>query len=380
MRNKKVITILVVCIAVLVIGLVGCMFLISRGSAQKSEKSQVSRQETSEAAEEEINEVTEAKETEQAPEDEVIIPEELTEEVFEDVDEQVFIAADQVNLREEPSTDSEIVGTANLHKLVKRSGVSLSWSRLEYEGMTCYVANEFVTAEQPQLADGDGTIADDSEDTNLSLNSGKIVVIDPGHQANGDSTQEPIGPGASATKPRVSSGTTGSVSGWAEYELNLAVSLQLRDELVKRGYTVYMTRETHDVSMSNKERAEFATAKNADILVRIHANGASSGSVSGALTMAPSDSNPFLPADIIQKSRALSQHIINSYVAATGFADQGVYITDEMSGINWSTMPVTIVEMGYMTNASDDAAMADPAMQVKIVKGISDGIDTYFAN
>ncbi len=165
----------------------------------------------------------------------------------------------------------------------------------------------------------------------------------------------------------MTSGTSGCVSGLDEYQLNLTVSLKLRDELVNRGYTVYMTRETHDVNISNKERAEFATEHGGDILVRIHANGSENSSVSGALTMAPSEGNPFLSSDLISKSQLLSQNIIDAYTASTGFASQGVYITDEMSGINWSTMPVTIVEMGYMSNPSDDAAMADPVMQTKMV-------------
>jgi len=147
---------------------------------------------------------------------------------------------------------------------------------------------------------------------------------------------------------------------------------------IKRGYTIYMTRETHDINISNKERAEFAEQHNGDILVRIHANGADSSSVSGALCMAPSNSNPFLAAGLISESQKLSQCIIDSYVTVTGFNNQGVYQTDEMSGINWSTMPVTIVEMGYMTNPSDDANMADPVAEAKMVQGISDGIDSYF--
>lgn len=210
------------------------------------------------------------------------------------------------------------------------------------------------------------------------LGKSEIVVIDPGHQRKGDLTHEPIGPGASKTKARVTYGTTGCVSGWDEYELNLAVSFKLRDELIKRGYTVYMTRTSHDVNISNKERAQFATAKKADILVRIHANGSSKSSVNGALCMAPSNKNPYLNSSVISKSQKLSRYVVDSYVAATGFNNQGVYIADDMSGINWSTMPVTIVEMGYMSNPLDDANMATASVHVKMVNGIAKGIDRYF--
>ena len=207
--------------------------------------------------------------------------------------------------------------------------------------------------------------------------NGHIIVIDPGHQAQGDSNQEPVGPGSSETKARVSSGTSGCVSGLDEYELNLQVSQLLKTELENRGYTVYMTRETHDVNISNKERAEYAASVGGEILVRIHASGSEDSSVSGALCMAPSDSNAYV-ASLAESSQYLAQCIIDNYCAVTGFNNQGVYITDEMSGINWATMPVTIVEMGYMTNESDDSKMADSGFESTMVMGIANGIDQYF--
>lgn len=205
----------------------------------------------------------------------------------------------------------------------------------------------------------------------------QIVVIDPGHQARGDSRQEPIGPGSSVTKPRVSSGTAGCVSGLDEYELNLQVSLLLRTELESRGYTVYMTRETHDVNISNKERAEYAASVGGDILVRIHANSSGDSSVKGALCMAPSFSNPYV-SGLAKDSQRLATCVVDSYCAATGLKNRGLYIADDMSGINWAAMPVTIVEMGFMSNPGDDAQMADPEFEKLMVRGIADGIDAYF--
>ena len=65
---------------------------------------------------------------------------------------------------------------------------------------------------------------------------------------------------------------------------------------------------------------------------------------------------------------------------ATGFANLGVSYYDNMTGINWSSVPVTIVEMGFMTNKQDDQQMSDPEFQDTMAQGIADGIDSYFNN
>ena len=206
-----------------------------------------------------------------------------------------------------------------------------------------------------------------------------IVAIDAGHQRKQNTGREPIGPGSSTYKQKVSSGTYGPWSGLNEYELNLQVALKLQKELENRGYNVYMVRTTHDVNISNAERATMAANAGADIFVRIHANGDdNSSSPRGALCYMPSTSNRYLTSSVISGSRKLSKCIIDSYCAATGLRNLGLLEGDDMTGINWAKMPVTIVEMGFMSNQSDDLFMASAAGQTKIVTGIANGIDKYF--
>ena len=219
----------------------------------------------------------------------------------------------------------------------------------------------------------------DGESADNTSSNGHIVGIDPGHQSeNIDmSATEPNGPGSSTMKAKASTGTSGSFSGLPEYQLNLNVSLLLRDILEQRGYQVVMTRTDNDTAISNKERAELVASKGAEICVRIHANGDDSSGVSGALTMCPSQQNPYV-SSLYDSSNRLSRCIIDSYCAATGFQNRGIIYTDSMTGINWSTIPVTIVEMGFMTNQNDDLKMADSAFQQTMAEGIANGIDAYF--
>ncbi len=226
-------------------------------------------------------------------------------------------------------------------------------------------------------ADAGNQSKEKKKDRKASSSGGHIVVIDPGHQSHANTAQEPIGPGASETKYKVTGGTRGTTTGVYEYELVLDIGKKLKSELEGRGYTVYMTRESHDVDISNKERAAYATSVGGEISVRLHANGAESSSAHGACALVPSSNNPYV-ANLASASQKLGKCILDSYCSATGMANQGVQGSDNMSGINWSTIPVMIIEMGYMTNPSDDTNMEDVGYQEKMVQGIADGIDAYF--
>ena len=207
------------------------------------------------------------------------------------------------------------------------------------------------------------------------------VVIDPGHQGPSVdmSASEPMAPGSSQTKPKATSGTQGNFSGVPEYELNLQVSVLLQEELVNRGYHVVMTRTDNETAISNSERAILATEQNADITVRIHANSDGSSSASGALTMAPTSANQYLSSEIIEKSNTLASCIISHYCTSTGLENRGVISSDNMTGTNWSTVPVAILEMGFMSNQSDDLYITNSANHPIMVSGIADGIDEYFS-
>lgn len=270
---------------------------------------------------------------------------------------ETVITTDSVNVRTAPSLGSEVKEVLPRRTEVQRMDDDGTWSKVYLDGMVYYISSEYLRLP--------------------SEGNGFLIAIDAGHQEKGNSDQEPIGPGAKETKAKVSGGTRGTATGLYEYELTLQVALKLQEELQSQGYDVIMVRTANDVDISNSERAAVANDAGADAFIRIHANGSENVSANGVMTICQTEANPY-NSNMYLQSRLLSENILDAVVAETGARKERVWETDSMSGINWCKVPVTILEMGYMTNPDEDVKLSSEEYQWKIVDGIVRGLSDYF--
>ena len=284
-----------------------------------------------------------------------------------------------VNFREGPGTSYGVIKKLNSGTEVTKNGENGGWARVEYDGQKGYVSSNYLSDKKPEKTDY-STGQPVSGTTFVKKAPGEcLIAIDAGHQGHANSEKEPDGPGSSVMKAKVAAGTSGAASGLAEYQLTLQVSLKLQKELESRGYKVLMIRTSHDVNISNAERAKIANDAGADAFLRIHANGSDDPSIHGCVTACQTSSNPY-NANLYSACRTLSEDVLDCFCAATGAKKKYVWEVDNMSGINWCTVPVTIVELGFMTNPDEDLRMATEDYQYAMAKGIADGVDAFFGN
>lgn len=214
------------------------------------------------------------------------------------------------------------------------------------------------------------------EDDNKEENSKILICIDPGHQEKGDPNLEPVAPGSSSKKARVSSGTAGVATKKPEYVLNLEASVVLKHILEGKGYSVIMTRESHNVNISNSERAILANNKNANMVIRVHADSLDNASKTGASILVPEKGGKYT-SSIYEESNKCAEFIKNK-MSESGIQINGVFQREDLTGFNWSKVPVVLVEMGFMSNYSEDQMMSNPNYQRKLMQSIADGVEEYF--
>jgi len=211
-----------------------------------------------------------------------------------------------------------------------------------------------------------------------ALTGGHKIAIDPGQQKNQMTEEEPVGPGASATTAKMSYGATSTTTGKREYQWSLPLAKKIREELEARGYEVVLTREEHNVEISNAERAQFVNESGAEIYISLQADAATNVSAKGIYSQIPSQSNAFV-GDLYADCKRLAKELQNNLIAETGTKDRGVQENDNVAALNYSRVPAVVLQLGFMSNVEEDTNLWSEEYQDKMVKAICDAIDTYFA-
>jgi N-acetylmuramoyl-L-alanine amidase len=200
-----------------------------------------------------------------------------------------------------------------------------------------------------------------------------VVVLDPGHDLRANLATEPIGPGSSVRKIKDGGGTHGVVSGLTEAELNLAVARRLRPLLERAGLRVLLTRSsTAGTSIGNVARAGIANRAGAALFLRIHADGSTDPRSRGTHTLYPAFHRGWTD-DVYTSSRRAARLLQAELVRSLGFPDRGLQERSDFTGFNWADVPVALVELGFMTNATEDRLLATPTYQRRAAVGLCRG-------
>ncbi|MBZ9615897.1 N-acetylmuramoyl-L-alanine amidase family protein [Clostridium estertheticum] len=201
----------------------------------------------------------------------------------------------------------------------------------------------------------------------------KVVVIDPGHASITSLEQEKQAPGSTIMKIKEPGGAQGINTKTPEYVVNMAVAVRLKVLLIKKGYTVIMTKTENKQMLGNIARAQVGNDSKANLVIRIHADSNDNSSVSGASMLVPTDTENTDP--IYKVSKQYGQVVFRNLINNVGMNDRGVVERDDMTGFNWSKVPVILVEMGFLSNTSEERLLITEAYQDKLAKGLAEGID-----
>ncbi len=201
--------------------------------------------------------------------------------------------------------------------------------------------------------------------TASAFDEGKIcVVVDAGHGG-------------------IDGGVTGKTSGVKESDINLAVSLALKDSLEDMGFVVKLTRRTEAglygttakgfKKRDMQRRKELIEEANPDLLISVHQNFYPSAAARGGQV--------FYTAKKEESKRfaSLLQDKLNELYAEVGVRSRKIS-AGEYFMLGCHPCPSVIVECGFLSNGGDEKLLSTPAWQKKIAGRLAMGALAYFSD
>jgi N-acetylmuramoyl-L-alanine amidase len=182
--------------------------------------------------------------------------------------------------------------------------------------------------------------------------------------------REPIGPGSTVLKEKDGGGAPG------EAAVVLAIARRTRALLLDEGYRVAMTRTGPTTRRGNIERAQFCNRREAALMLRIHADGSSDASRRGVSTLYPARRRGWTD-DIFGSSRRAARRVQRQLVRATAARDLGLVPRSDLTGFNWADVPAILVEIGFLSNATERSRLHRPAYQQRVARGLAAGVAAF---
>jgi N-acetylmuramoyl-L-alanine amidase len=212
--------------------------------------------------------------------------------------------------------------------------------------------------------------------------AGRTIVIDPGHNggnANAPSVINQLVPaGRGRTKPCNTTGTA-TDGGYPEANFNWDLALRLKMLLAEQGARVVMTRHSNTgIGPCVDRRAAIGNAAHADAVIAIHADGAPASGRGFHVIYAPdSGSTASTYQASLELARAVHDAILASGLLPTStYAGQNGYNErDDLAGLNLSTRPTILVELGNMRNSTDAALQIDPGFRQFLAAALAHGLE-----
>ena len=213
--------------------------------------------------------------------------------------------------------------------------------------------------------------------------SGMVIAVDPGHNGGNASHLSTINRLVFVGNGWKACNTVGTSTrtGYAEHRFTFAVALRVKARLEALGATVYLTRTTDTgVGPCVDVRGKFGARVHARLTVSIHGDG-SSLSHFGFNVMRPGFIRGYTD-DIVTQSSTLAKAIrsgllLNGLPAANYYGVNGIVSRTDLGTLNMSNVPVVMVELGNMKNASDARRMTSPTGRDRYAAGLVQGIRIY---
>lgn len=179
--------------------------------------------------------------------------------------------------------------------------------------------------------------------------SGIKILLDPGHGGSESGSKGP--------------------TGYPEKDINLLISKLVREQLVARGATVYMTRDI-DKEVSLPDRVAMIDKLEPAIALSLHYNALPDGG--DAMNTKGLAAFWYHP-----QAHSLAVFLHNYLVSKLGRPDYGVY-WNNLALTRPATAPSVLLELGFMINPTEFEWIVNAQEQRKLAGAIADGITQWF--